>query len=546
MSKPGEPDKTLFPLVFCRQCGTAYYRISSSKNAQGQQHLAPREDRREEKGDDHTDGYLYVSETAPWPRGDGQELLNRVPSFLKEPTADGGERIRPDAKGDLPATVFVDANGQVVSEGKGVPAALIRHNFLFCLEPSCGVAYAKTQRSERAKLATLGVDNRSTATTVLAVRALIELQSDTTLSPEARKLLSFTDNRQDASLQAGHFNDFTQVALLRSALHKAAEAKGAAGLSHADLSRGVFEALSLKFDEYAADSEIRGPAKIATDDALRRVIQYHVYRDLERGWRVTAPNLEDCGLLRFEYEGLSGPDGLLEEAELWSRGFTVKPDRNTETFIETPVPFQRCSPELRKQVTVTLLDVLRRNLAIKVDVLDPLKQRELVDQTQPRLLDGTVWYLDELKELVHSDVAYPRPKKAGESSGLFISSYGSFGRYLRRSLKDCVESGEVFGRTEVDAAIRFLLLALKRYGIVEQVRSGDTPGYQINPDALRWVAGNGEERPMDRTRLLDAGEIPPQVNAYFVECYRRFVDLKAVLRSEGAHRAGHVGRSARA
>jgi len=29
---------------------------------------------------------------------------------------------------------------------------------------------------------------------------------------------------------------------------------------------------------------------------LRRVIQYHVYRDLERGWRVTAPNLED---LRF-------------------------------------------------------------------------------------------------------------------------------------------------------------------------------------------------------------------------------------------------------
>ena len=34
---------------------------------------------------------------------------------------------------------------------------------------------------------------------------------------------------------------------------------------------------------------------------------------------------------------------------------------------------------------------------------------------------------------------------------------------------------------------------------------------------------------MDRTRLLDAGEIPPQVNDYFVECYRRFVDLKAVL-----------------
>ena len=340
-----------------------------------------------------------------------------------------------------PQTVFVDASGQIVSEGKGVPAALIRHNFLFCLEPSCGVAYAKTQKSERAKLATLGVDNRSTATTVLAVRALIELQSDSSLSTDARKLLSFTDNRQDASLQAGHFNDFTQVALLRSALHKAAQTKGAAGLSHAELSRGVFDALSLKFDEYAADPEIRGPARTATDDALRRVIQYHVYRDLERGWRVTAPNLEDCGLLRFEYEGLAGPDGLFAESELWSRGFSVRDDRNTETFVDTPGPLQRCSPELRRELVTTLLDVLRRNLAIKVEVLDPLKQRDLVDQTQPRLLEGTVWYLDELRELVQSDVAYPRPKRAGESSGLFISSYGSYGRYLRRSSQAVRPSG---------------------------------------------------------------------------------------------------------
>jgi hypothetical protein len=43
-------------------------------------------------------------------------------------------------------------------------------------------------------------------------------------------------------------------------------------------------------------------------------------------------------------------------------------------------------------LATTLLDVLRRNLAIKVDVLDSLKQRDLVDQTQPRLLEGTVWY----------------------------------------------------------------------------------------------------------------------------------------------------------
>ena len=44
----------------------------------------------------------------------------------------------------------------------------------------------------------------------------------TDLPREAQKILSFTDNRQDASLQAGHFNDFVQVAMLRSAACTAA------------------------------------------------------------------------------------------------------------------------------------------------------------------------------------------------------------------------------------------------------------------------------------------------------------------------------------
>jgi hypothetical protein len=190
----------------------------------------------------------------------------------------------------------------------------------------------------------LGVDNRSTATTILAVRSLIELQSDRDLKPDARKLLSFTDNRQDASLQAGHFNDFAQVALLRSALHKATKEKGLKGLSHGELSRSVFDAMQLPFDEYAADPEVRGPAKSATNDALRRVIDYYLYRDLQRGWRVTAPNLEDCGLLAFDYEGLRGEDGLLREAPVWDAGLTIRADGNGEQFIETPESLRSCPP----------------------------------------------------------------------------------------------------------------------------------------------------------------------------------------------------------
>lgn len=528
VAKPGEPDKLLYPLVFCRQCGTAYYRVKIGSDEHGK-YLLPREDRREENEDGSNEAYLYISASMPWPRAEGTELLERLPAFMKEITPQGMERLRPDERSNCPEPIFIDAKGRIVSEGQGTEAALIHRNFLFCLEPSCGVAYTKSQRSERGKLSTLGVDNRSTATTILAVRSLIELQSDRDLKPEARKLLSFTDNRQDASLQAGHFNDFSQVALLRSALYRATQAKGAKGLSHGDLSRSVFDAMQLRFDEYAADSDIRGPARNATNDALRRVIDYYLYRDLQHGWRVTAPNLEDCGLLVFDYEGLKGEDGLLSEKELWEAGFSVQRERDQELFIETPAVLRNAPIELREEILCTLLDVLRRSLAIKVDVLDPQKQLDLVEQTKPRLLEGTVWYLEDARGLEKSEVAYPRPRQRQDRTGFFVSSYGGYGRYLRRALAPYVPVQQNFGRNETDEVIRFLFLALKRYGIVELVRSGDVPGYQLNADAIRWMSAEGETRILDRTRLLAAGEIPPDVNRYFVECYRSFVDLKCVL-----------------
>lgn len=530
-AKPGEPDKRMFPLAFCRHCGAAYYRVTLVNGNHGS-HVFPREDQQADGTIVGEDAYLYTSEASPWPLGNGNALLQRVPEVLKETTSRGIERIRPDAKDKVPDPVFVAPDGQLVSEGAGVPAALVRRNFLFCLEPSCGVVYAPSQRSERNKLSTLGVDSRSTATTILAVRALLELQQDRDLSAEARKLLSFTDNRQDASLQAGHFNDFVQVALLRSALHRATQQRGSAGLRHGDLSRGVFDAMQLRFEDYAADPEVRGPARAATTDALRRVIDYYLYRDLQRGWRVTAPNLEDCGLLRFDYDGLVGADGLLAEEDLWSTGLTSQSATREDVFHPVPQALANSPLSVREEVIRTLLDVMRRGLAVKIDVLDPHKQHDLVELTKPRLLEGTVWYIEDAKELTKSEVVYPRPQQRQDRSGLFISSYGAFGRYLKRVLAPYCQPGTKFGRDEVDEAIRFLLLALKRYGIVEQVRSGrggDDAGYQINPDALRWFPGDGRNRPVDRTRLLDEGEVPPEVNSYFVECYRGFVDLRSVL-----------------
>src|SRR5262249_41924070 len=150
--------------------------------------------------------------------------------------------------------------------------------------------------------------------------------------------------------------------------------------------------------------------------------------------RVTAPNLEDCGLLRFEYDGLIGKEGLLEEQNLWSSGLSVKQGHADEVFLATPPALSAASSGTREEILRTLLDVMRRALAVKVDAPDPQKQLDLVEQTKPRLLEDTVWYLDDARELSKADVAYPRSRRQQDRSGLFLSSYGAFGRYLKRAL----------------------------------------------------------------------------------------------------------------
>ncbi|HCZ14851.1 MAG TPA: hypothetical protein DHV85_09675 [Candidatus Accumulibacter sp.] len=62
-------------------------------------------------------------------------------------------------------------------------------------------------------------EGRSSATTMLTLASLRYLyEQDAQLSAEAKKVLGFSDNRQDAALQVGHFNDFLQILLQRAAL----------------------------------------------------------------------------------------------------------------------------------------------------------------------------------------------------------------------------------------------------------------------------------------------------------------------------------------
>ena len=133
-----------------------------------------------------------------------------------------GPRLRRNRRDRVPRPVRVKPDG--TQSESGIECHYFPAPFLFCL--NCGVSYGARQRSDYGKLASLGTEGHSTATTILSLAAIRYLKSDTSLGERARKLLSFTDNRQDASLQAGHFNDFVEVSLLRSALYRAVAGGG--------------------------------------------------------------------------------------------------------------------------------------------------------------------------------------------------------------------------------------------------------------------------------------------------------------------------------
>ena len=242
-----------------------------------------------------TRGFLWSNEDLPpeWLQANGrvvQNYRNHVPRLL---------HVQPDG------AVFEQPSRKTV-QGFYQPSP-----FLIC--QGCGEYYTLRDRDFR-KLTGLSNEGRSSATTTLSITSL-DHAGKANITGSARKLLSFTDNRQDASLQAGHFNDFVLVGLLRSAIYNALDQHGE--LRHYNIAEKAKEALGLRLQDIAHNPALdpSTPAAANTWRAFQDLIQYRIYEDLRRAWRVVHPNLEQCGLLRIEYEGL---EIACQRGEVWS------------------------------------------------------------------------------------------------------------------------------------------------------------------------------------------------------------------------------------
>src|SRR5262249_50811407 len=415
VEQPGAGGKVLLPLAFCRECGQEYL-VVWRKNEDGTVRYLARRDATAADGD-QSDGYLYISRDTPWPR-DRETVVaeRRLPGAWLEVAPVGPGVIRASLQKNLPEPVTVDVFGHERPDAGGIEAAFIPAPFRFCL--SCGVAYEQVRGRDFAKLATLDQEGRSSATTLISasiVRSLNAIPASA-LDPEARKLLTFVDNRQDASLQAGHFNDFVQVTMLRGALYRAAREaveRGEEGLYYDDIPTRLTRALNLKREEYALNPGEEIPLQNRTDAALRDVVNLRVYLDLERGWRVTMPNLEPNGLREVDYLGLT--EAAARE-DLWSGSAEA---------------LRTATPEVRERVCRVLLDEMRRSLAIEVECFDEDEFDRLQRRSQGQLQEDWAVGRDERPDVA---LAFPRRGTPGSPrSHIAFSGLGKFGRFVKRS-----------------------------------------------------------------------------------------------------------------
>ncbi|WP_409484301.1 DEAD/DEAH box helicase [Arsenicicoccus dermatophilus] len=494
---PGAPEKALLPLGFCRECGQEYL-VVARVAADGRKQFVSRRDA-DASGGDAVTGYLYISSDFPWPEKDDETKRVPAPWLETNPATDRVEVIESKKK-YLPTAVWLTPDGGDDPTRTGLQAWFVSTPFAFCMR--CGVSYEQVRGQDFGKLATLDAEGRSSAVSLLSASVVRSLKAlpESQLPRTARKLLTFVDNRQDASLQAGHFNDFVQVSQLRAALYAALIEAGPDGLQHDVLADVVTNALNLQPIDYAQAPEAKFGAKKDAERALRAAVEYQLYVDLQRGWRVTMPNLEQTGLLRLAYRDL--PEIAADE-ESWEGTYLL----------------DEMSAGQRQELCQILLDELRRVRAIAVDCLTEDGFERLKRLTRAHLVEP--WSVGEDERVVEAGVAIPRPGKAGGRRGvLAVSGRGAFGRYLRRD-DARLPHHATLTTDDSQRVISDLFKVLTQAGVLVESRGPDGSEYRINAGALRWVAGAGENGAADPLRRNFAGEESPRVNPFFRDLYRR-------------------------
>ncbi len=489
---PNDPDSRLYPTFFCRTCGQEFHPVFLVDN-EGARQALPRaidETPIEDENADEEAGYLM-----PEPENDQDYgFAGDVDDFPEEWTEigpGGVRRLRTDRRPLAPQRIEVRATGAIEVGGK--TSLFLPGKFRFC--PNCK-DQPPGQAREINKLAGLSAEGRSSATTLLVSSALRWMNRPTSnVLADKRKLLGFTDNRQDAALQAGHFNDFLFVSLFRAATLAAVRAAGPDGLGDDEFGRRVQSALRFtsvnkaRRAEWLSRPDVVGVGLIEAERTLARVLAHRVWADQRRGWRFTNPSLEELGLIRASYVGL---DELVADPE---------------AFAVAPQELLSLSPSKRREALVVLLDNLRRGLAVTADALDPAMVDIIATAARQTLRHPWSIAQQENPRIAAAlMIDAPRREDVNLRGEPLIVRGGPRSRLAKQLNRSDIWGGRLSAKSYLDV-VRSLLEIAERYQLVRRVPTTfDVDGWRLEANAIRLIEGDGRDS-------------AKPVNTYFVNLY---------------------------
>ncbi|HCS53914.1 MAG TPA: hypothetical protein DIW81_20390, partial [Planctomycetaceae bacterium] len=269
-----------------------------------------------------------------------------------------------------------------------------------------------------------------------------------------------------------------------------------------------YKALDLPLELFAREPGVQFAQRADTERAFRNVLGYRLYRDQKRGWRITSPNLEQCGLLKIEYPSLME---LCQSEEHWQG---------------THATLTGASPATRERISRALLDYLRRELAIDVDYLTTEFFERLQQQSSQRLREP--WAIDEQERAEIASAVFPRGRRPHDRQFYtYLSGRSGFGIYLGRptTLPEFDRSASNLRLVDKDSIIQNLFSVLANAGYVVRVvepsdDEDDQPGYQLSASAMQWQMADGTVAFHDPIRVPNPPQEGGRTNDFFVNFYR--------------------------
>ncbi|ANE50643.1 DEAD/DEAH box helicase [Flavisolibacter tropicus] len=508
--KDEKGEKTLYPVLFSRYSGVDFICVEKNTNEQvllprNPEEPVPTRSQQELTGDNLNEhnlrfGYLVLDEgEAFW----NDDLLDLAPEAWLN---NAETAFRPYYDWHMPKRIYFNSEGKYSSE----PIYPLKGYYLpvkLRVDPTAGVFYEDSKTNEGTKLMSLGHEGRSTATTILSyavVQSLLEQKEEI----KNQKLLSFTDNRQDAALQAGHFNDFIASVRLRAGLY-AAVVKNAAGLEINNIAERVLDELKLKETDYANPNFMsKDPdfPELENEKAIKSYILIRIFQDLKRGWRYTLPNLEQTALLKVDY-------------------FRLDKLSNLDDRFQGLALLNQASAEKRKEILTQLLNYFRTNYAIyhRYLVEDIAETENLL---RNRLDENKLWSLDHSEKLDRPTYMVSVRPGRSEQRGVYFATMGArsgFGRYLKREFSAVglnPLSQDNF-RTYIETLCDLLAntgFLIKKEGL--RGERGTVDGYLLRSDCIRWMPGDGQTVVVDQTRINSYKALNLRPNPFFKELYQ--------------------------